>query len=79
MDSKSVKECVGTAGNAPVAVHSAAILREVKECPSCGSPDPAKHPAMQFEGEVQPCPNAWHSPQLNRDGSTAKPATGGAA
>ena len=29
-------------------------------CPRCGSPDPAKHPATSFEGEVQPCKDPWH-------------------
>jgi hypothetical protein len=32
-------------------------------CPTCGSPDPKKHPAMQFEGEVQPCRDVWHMPE----------------
>ena len=31
-------------------------------CPTCGSPDPKRHPAVQWEGEVQPCSDAWHSP-----------------
>lgn len=30
------------------------------KCPTCESPDRAKHPAMQHEGEVQPCRDPWH-------------------
>lgn len=29
-------------------------------CPRCGSPEPHLHPAVQFEGEVQPCDHPWH-------------------
>src|SRR5690242_12266487 len=29
-------------------------------CPKCDSPAPHLHPAVQFEGEVQPCSDAFH-------------------
>lgn len=29
-------------------------------CPKCNSPRPHLHPAVQFEGEVQPCDNDYH-------------------
>lgn len=39
------------------------MKRDLDErCPRCGSPDPARHPATQWEGEVQPCPHPWHEP-----------------
>lgn len=32
----------------------------MNNCPTCKSPAPHLHPAMQFEGEVQPCKDKWH-------------------
>ena len=29
-------------------------------CPSCNSPAPHLHPAVQFEGEVETCADAFH-------------------
>ena len=29
-------------------------------CPSCNSPSPHLHPAMQFDGEVEVCGNEFH-------------------
>ncbi len=31
-------------------------------CPTCDSPHPELHPAMQWEGEVQPCRDLFHLP-----------------
>jgi hypothetical protein len=29
-------------------------------CPTCDSPERRLHPAIQHEGEVQPCTDGWH-------------------
>jgi ubiquitin-protein ligase len=36
------------------------------KCPTCGSPDPRRHPAVQFEGEVQLCEDNWHKPTTSQ-------------
>lgn len=32
-------------------------------CPTCESPQPRLHPAMQHEGEVELCHDSWHKPK----------------
>lgn len=34
-------------------------------CPTCGSPKPHLHPAVQSEGEVQPCSDPFHGPKFD--------------
>jgi hypothetical protein len=35
---------------------------DMDRCPRCQSPAPNLHPAMQHEGEVQPCSHPFHKP-----------------
>jgi hypothetical protein len=35
-------------------------VAEGRRCPRCGSSQPHLHPAVQFEGEVEVCPHAFH-------------------
>lgn len=37
------------------------VANKLPKCPTCQSPSPERHPAMQFEGEVQPCRDLWHA------------------
>lgn len=39
---------------------TAKLKEKAMECPTCASPRPFLHPAVQEGGEVQPCPDAWH-------------------
>ena len=35
-------------------------VQATEACPTCGSPDPKRHPAVQHEGEVQVCQDVFH-------------------
>lgn len=37
------------------------MMNRTQTCPTCESTAPHLHPAMQHGGEVQPCPDAWHT------------------
>lgn len=37
-------------------------------CPKCGSHSPSLHPAVQHEGEVNPCTHAFHYPDPSSNG-----------
>ena len=54
-------------------------VRQPDRCPTCTSPSPELHPAMQHEGEVQPCRDDWHNHPRNARLSWLTPAVLGIA
>jgi len=34
----------------------------MNKCPTCQSPNPKHHPAVQWGGEVHLCRDQWHKP-----------------
>lgn len=52
-----------------------------QRCPTCDSPSPEMHPAMQSGGEVQPCQDGWHkeAPKGAERPAVGAPVIGAAA
>jgi hypothetical protein len=44
----------------PESMEPVTAQHKSRRCPTCDSPDPKRHPAVQWEGEVQWCKDAWH-------------------
>ena len=38
----------------------AEAAKRIRTCPTCGSPSPERHPAVQWEGEVHICVDDFH-------------------
>jgi hypothetical protein len=43
------------------------------KCPTCSSPAPHLHPAIAFEGEVQPCGDPYHLIHTNENRAALEP------
>lgn len=52
---------------------SGGVIRKIERCPTCDSPKPNLHPAMQHEGEVQPCSDPFHAEKPGTE--PARPTT----
>lgn len=46
---------------------AAARSRAKERCPTCDSPNPKLHPAVQHEGEVEMCRDPWHTPERAKE------------
>jgi hypothetical protein len=42
-------------------------------CPTCDSPSPERHPAVQFGGEVEICSDPWHHQAFVHIGTRLRP------
>lgn len=51
------------------------MTEDAERCPTCDSPRPHLHPAVQYEGEVQLCRDAWHG-VFNKPIEAARRAAG---
>lgn len=55
-----LKRLYDTAREIESKIEDGHVLVVTVRCPVCKSSDPRLHPAVQAEGEVQPCPHEWH-------------------
>jgi hypothetical protein len=40
----------------------------MSKCPTCDSPSSHLHPSVQYEGEVETCPDAFHLKRTSQNG-----------
>lgn len=55
--------------SAIAAIRAQGAKMKSDRCPSCSSPSPRLHPAVQHEGEVRLCRDPWHEPIAKPSGT----------